>query len=259
MKDLRPPRISIVTPSYNQGTFIRETIESVLQQGYPNFEYWVIDGGSTDNTVDILRSYEPRISWISEKDRGQAHAINKGLQRISGDIITFINSDDLYLSDTFFQISRCFSEHPNVMWLTGDYSIIDGYGKTIQSYVTAYKKMLRKRPTFRRLAIVNYIAQSSTFWRRELLEEVGLFEESFRYCFDYDFWLKTMEKHPLHVIDHRLSLFRVHRASKGGSEFSEQFEEEHEVLSRYTSSKCLLGLHRLHAALVVFAYHILKR
>lgn len=253
------PTIGIVTPSYNQGAFIGETIESVLQQGYPNLEYWVIDGGSTDNTIDILRTYGQRINWISENDRGQAHAINKGLQKVSADIVAFINSDDLYLPDAFSLVSRYFSEHPKAMWLTGDYLIIDDSGKTTQPYLRGYKKMLRKCAGFQMLAIANSVAQPSTFWRRELLEEIGYFDESFRYCFDYDFWLKAIKRYPLHIIENRLSLFRVHRNSKGGSQFSKQFREEHEVISRHTSNRQLLGLHRLHAALIVFAYHILKR
>jgi hypothetical protein len=125
--------------------------------------------------------------------------------------------------------------------------------------VAAYKRMLRRRPTFRTLAIANYIVQPSTFWRRGLLDEIGLFDESLRYCFDYDFWMRAIRRYPLHVLDEPLSFFRVHKGSKGGSEFVKQFEEEHEVLRLYTADKTLLGLHRLHAALIVFAYRILKR
>lgn len=259
MEDRGLPRIGIVTPSFNQGAFIRETIESVLQQEYPNYEYWIIDGGSTDGTLDILKSYGQRINWISEKDRGQAHAINKGLQRVSADILTFINSDDLYLPNALFIVGRYFSEHHEAMWLTGDYAIIDDNGNNIQPYVIRYKKMLRDRASFRGLAVANSIVQPSTFWRSQLLQEIGFFDESYRYCFDYDFWLKGIKKYRPHVIDDQLSLFRIHRDSKGGSEFSKQFEEEHEVLHRYTTNKLLLGLHRLHSRLIVFAYHILKR
>ena len=253
------PRIGIVTPSYNQGAFIGATIEGVLRQAYPNLEYWVIDGGSTDGTVDILKSYGARINWISEKDGGQAQAINKGLTRLCADVIAFINSDDVYLPGALDTAARYFRAHADAFWLTGDHSIIDAYGKRTQSYVATYKRMLRSHPTFRRLAIANYIVQPSTFWRRELLDEVGPFDERLRYCFDYDFWMRAISRHPLHVIDEPLSLFRVHKGSKGGSEFARQFEEEHEVLRRYTADRRLLALHRLHAALIVFAYRILKR
>ncbi len=253
------PRFGIVTPSFNQGAFIRETIESVLEQQYPNLDYCVIDAGSTDNTIEVLRSYGSRISWISERDDGQAAAINKGLRRTTGDIVAFINSDDLYLPGTLSFVARYFHDHPDAMWLTGDYAIIDADGREMQSLVASYKRLLRRGSTFQRLAIANFIVQPSTFWRRGLLDENGWFDESLRYCFDYDFWMRAMQRHPLHAPDRPLSLFRIHRASKGGSEYSRQFAEEHAVLKRHTDSRTLLFLHRVHAAAIVQAYRLMKR
>lgn len=253
------PRIGVVTPSYNQGSFIGETIDSVLSQNYPNLDYWIIDGGSTDDTTNILKSYGDRIKWISEQDRGQGHALNKGFRRIDGDVVAFLNSDDLYLPHTLSSVAHYFHDHPDAMWLTGDHAIIDGKGQAVQGYVVKYKRMLRKQPSFRSLAVANYVVQPSTFWRRGLLEEIGFFDESLHYCFDYDFWLRAIGRHPLHVINEPLSLFRVHGRSKGGTEFPRQFAEEHEVLRRHTSSKGLLALHRLHAALIVFTYNLIKR
>jgi glycosyltransferase involved in cell wall biosynthesis len=253
------PRIGVVTPSYNQGAFIRETIDSVLGQDYPSIEYRVIDGGSTDDTLDVLKSYGSAVDWISEPDHGQASAINKGLKGVSADIVAFINSDDVYLPGTFSSVAAYFAAHPDASWLTGDHFVIDSRGKRIRSYVSAYKKILRKRPTFGRLAMANYIVQPSTFWRKKLLDEIGFFDESLRYCFDYDFWVRAMLRHPLHVTSRPFSLFRVHGASIGGSEFTRQFAEEHAVLRRYTSSKLLLARHLLHARLIVFAYRLIKR
>lgn len=253
------PGIGIVTPSYNQGRFIRETIDSVLGQQYPKLDYWVIDGGSSDNTRDILKGYGQKINWVSEVDEGQAQAINKGLRRVTGDILAFINSDDIYSPGTLSLVAHYFFEHPEAMWLTGDHRIIDGRGKRVQSYVVGYKRMLRRRPSFSRLAVANYIVQPSTFWRRELIEEIGFFDESLRYCFDYDFWMRAIQKHPLHTVGDKLSLFRIHEASKGGSQFEKQFAEEHQVLKRYTANKTLLGIHRVHAKLIVFSYELIKR
>ncbi len=253
------PRIGVVTPSYNQGAFIRETIDSVLGQDYPNIEYRVIDGGSIDDTPEILKGYGSRVYWISEPDDGQASAINKGLKDISSDIVAFINSDDVYLPGAFSSVAAYFADHPDALWLTGDHFVIDAKGKRIQSYVSAYKRMLRRRPTFERLAMANYIVQPSTFWRKTLLDEIGFFDESLRYCFDYDFWMRALLRHPLHVTRRPLSLFRVHGASKGGSEFARQFAEEHAVVRRYTSRKLLLVRHLLHARLIVFAYRLIKR
>lgn len=253
------PTIGIVTPSYNQGFFIKETIDSVLGQQYARLDYRVVDGGSTDDTLDILNSYGSRIKWVSEKDDGQAQAVNKGLKRITSDIVAFINSDDAYLPGAFSSVGRYFHDHPEAMWLTGDHCIIDGNGKRIQPYVAGYKKMLRRHPGFSRLAVANYIVQPSTFWRRKLVDEIGFFDESLQYCFDYDFWMRAIQRYPLHVLDNKLSLFRIHGASKGGSRFERQFAEEHQVLKRYSTSKTLLGIHRLHAMLIVFAYRIVKR
>ena len=253
------PRIGVITPSYNQGAFIRETIDSVLGQDYPNIEYRVIDGGSTDDTPSVLKSYGSRVEWVSEPDHGQASAINKGLKGISADIVAFINSDDVYLPGTFSSVAAYFAAHLDAVWLTGDHFVIDSRGKRIRSYVSAYKRMLRRRPTYRRLAMANYIVQPSTFWRRALLDEIGFFDESLRYCFDYDFWLRAMLRHPLHVTSRPLSLFRVHGASIGGSEFARQFAEEHAVLKRYASHKPTLALHRIHASLIVFAYRLITR
>src|SRR5438094_8832498 len=116
-----PSKISIVTHSFNQGQFIEETIRSVLDQNYPNLEYLVIDGGSTDQTIDIIRKYETQLSyWESEKDRGQVHAINKGLARATGDIFAYLDSDDLYVPGTFEVVGEYFEKRPETEWVCGD-------------------------------------------------------------------------------------------------------------------------------------------
>ena len=109
------PKISIITPSFNQGKFIRDTIESVLNQNYPNLEYFIIDGGSSDNTLDVLRQNQGYLTWVSEKDNGQADAINKGIRMSTGEIITFINSDDYYLPNTLFKVADLFLTHPEIV------------------------------------------------------------------------------------------------------------------------------------------------
>jgi len=256
---MKQPSIGIITPSYNQGAFISETIDSVLGQDYPGVVYRVIDGGSTDGTLAVLRSYGSRVDWVSEPDEGQASAINKGMRGLSTDIVAFINSDDAYLPGALSTVAAYFADHPDAVWLTGDHFLIDARGKHIRSYESAYKRMLRRRPTLARLAMANYIVQPSTFWRKTLLDEIGFFDESLRYCFDYDFWMRALQRHPLHVVGRPLSLFRVHGASKGGSEFGRQFAEEHVVLKRYVSHKSTLALHRIHASLIVFAYRLMTR
>ncbi|MBI5151196.1 MAG: glycosyltransferase [Candidatus Pacebacteria bacterium] len=256
--NVKSPTISIITPSYNQASFLPQTIESVVQQDYPRVEYIVMDGGSTDGSVNILRSYGKRVLWESTRDKGQADAINKGIERSHGDIIGYLNSDDYYLPGTLQKVAAFFADNPKAMWVTGDYFIVNGRGKRIHEYVRWYKKMLRKVPTFFTLGIANSIAQPSTFWRRGAMREIGIFDVSLHYCMDYDFWLRLIQKYPLYVMPEALSVFRIHQQSKGRSQFVNQFEEEVMVLKRYTTNPILLELHKLHAKFIVRAYLIIK-
>ncbi len=252
------PKITIITPSYNQGRFIQETIDSVLHQNYPNLEYWVIDGGSTDGTVDILHSYGKKINWISEKDNGQTDAINKGLARATGEIIAYLNSDDVYLPNTLNTVAEYMLNNPTAQWLTGDYFIIDEYGKKIQSFVARYKRLLRSVLSLDLLLIMNPIIQPSTFWRTGLQQKIGLFDDKLRYCMDYDYWIRASKYAPVHVLLHHFSLFRIHRNSKGGAQYSKQFTEEYDVASMHTRNLFVLLAHKLHAACIVGAYKLIK-
>ena len=258
MKQKQLPKITVITPSYNQGHFITETIESVLNQNYPNLEYIVMDGGSTDDTVKILKSYGTQFTWVSKKDKGQTDAINQGLKKATGDILCFINSDDVFLPNTLNTVAEYFSNHSDAMWLTGDYFIIDEKGNKIQSFVAEYKKWLRKDPTRTRLSIANYIIQPSTFWRRDLLNKVGMFNEDLHFCMDFDYWMRAMEQFPLHVTDSHFSLFRIHGQSKGGALYEKQFAEEHELVLKYVKSPFIRFVHKIHATLIVWAYRVMK-
>jgi glycosyltransferase involved in cell wall biosynthesis len=252
------PKISIITPSFNQGQFIEETIQSVLSQKYPNLEYWVIDGGSTDNTLQILKKYEKKIHWLSEKDNGQTDAINKGLQKCTGEIIGYLNSDDLYTPGTLQTVGQYFLSHPTAMWLTGNYLIIDENGTIIQSFVVWYKELLRHFPSSTVLAVANFISQPSTFWRKEAVTQAGLFDTALQYCMDYEYWMRLYQNYSLVVLPNTFSKFRIHKQSKGGSRFTEQFLEEQKVVERYFSNKLILLLHKLHASAIVLAYKVLK-
>lgn len=248
------PRISIITPSYNQGGFIRETIESVLNQEYPNLEYIVIDGGSTDSTKSILKEYGNKVDWISEKDRGQSHAINKGLQKATGEIVGFINSDDLLEPGALYKVGKFFSENKKAKWLTGKCRTIDPTGKEIRKGITLYKNVWLHLKSKNILFVINYISQPSTFWHREVLETVGYFDERWEYSMDYDYWLRMCNYYGLDFINSYLASFRVHPQSKAGASANAQFDGALEILKSHTSSSIIIGLHKLHDDIIVFLY-----
>jgi glycosyltransferase involved in cell wall biosynthesis len=251
------PKISIVIPTLNQGQFIKETLESLFAQSYPNLEIIVMDGVSTDGTLDILRSYGDKLIWKSERDHGQTQAINKGMRLATGEIVGFLNSDDYLLPGALFSIAAAFS-HPNVLWVSGDYEIVDGAGKPIQSFVALYKRFLRLFSSRWLLSFTNYIVQPSTFWRRELASQIGEFDESLNYVMDYDFWMRAMQKSRPFILHRKLSAFRIHQQSKGGSRYEQQFTEEIDVLQRYTHNRYLINMHRLSNRLIVLIYRKIK-
>jgi glycosyltransferase involved in cell wall biosynthesis len=256
----RLPRITVITPSYNQGAFIEQTIQSVLSQGYPDLEYIVMDGASTDNTLDVLRKYDGRLTWISEQDRGQSHAINKGFRMATGDVVAFLNSDDLYLPGALQTVGQYFASHPESAWLTGRCHIIDQDNRVIRKGITRYKNLWLRFASYQTLQITNYISQMATFWRREVIEREGEIDESLHYSMDYDFWLRVGRHYKLIVIDPYLACFRIHATSKAGASASAQFDAELGIIRRHAQSRLLYSLHRLHNAMIVATYRqTLKR
>jgi glycosyltransferase involved in cell wall biosynthesis len=189
------PRVSIVTPSYNQGAFIEETLRSVLLQGYPNLEYLVIDGGSTDETVDIIRRYAPHLTyWVTEPDRGQSHAINKGFARASGEILAWLNSDDTYTPGALHRAARAVVEHPNAAGVYGD-----AYVRDLDVGIVSYR---HSRP-IDAIALVRLgcvIPQPTVFLRRQVLARVGPVDEGLHFALDYDLWLRCSLVAPLHYL-----------------------------------------------------------
>jgi glycosyltransferase involved in cell wall biosynthesis len=205
------PKISIVTPSFNQGQFLEETILSVLNQNYPDLEYIIIDGGSTDNSTEIIRRYEDRIAyWVSEPDRGQTDAINKGLRRATGEITTYMNSDDVYLPGAFHTVGRYFAEQTNSRWLCGTCLT---FGLPDES--PGFMEVPPTENIAARLLVNTFLPTPSMFWRRDAFEEFGLFLEDMHYCFDLEHWLRMLVGGVLyHPLERPLSAFRLHPASK---------------------------------------------
>jgi glycosyltransferase involved in cell wall biosynthesis len=179
------PRVTIVTPSYNQAQFLEETIRSVLLQGYSNLEYIIIDGGSTDGSVDIIKKYEPWLAhWECEKDRGQSHAINKGWKMATGDILAWLNSDDVYTMGSIKTAIQCLCLHPESDMVYSDLLIIDeksNYLRTMVPRSFDLKALLKD---------LTYIPQPTVFIKRQDLSEVGLLDEDLHYVMDLDLWMR---------------------------------------------------------------------
>jgi glycosyltransferase involved in cell wall biosynthesis len=262
------PLVSIIIPSLNQGIFIRKTLDSIFEQDYPNIEVIVMDGGSMDETIHIIKNYELGIrnkehnkidfQWVSRKDNGQANAINAGLRKSKGDIVMYLNSDDYLLPYAIQTVVKTFVTTPRLMWLTGECLIVDEKGNRIQELIRLYKKILRFVPIKLILPVANPIAQPSTFWRKVIMSDIGYFNEDLHYTFDYEYWLRVSKKYAVGVLPTALSAFRIHGASKGGILFKKQFSEELDVVKNYVSNPILLFLHAIHNKIIVGIYTMIK-
>lgn len=228
------PRISIITPSFNQGRFLPETIRSVLMQGYPNIEYIVIDGGSTDDSVDVIKEYEPWLSyWISEPDSGQAEAINKGLARATGEWLCWLNSDDFFLPGALFRIARAIRENPGAQWIVGTTLVVD----------SAHLELGRLIPRSSGGPWYDYVCtrqsdtelpQPSSFWSRTAWLDAGPLDESFRYAMDHEYWGRLARSGfaPLCITD-EIAAFRRHDAAKTSEGLIPFWSEEVRIIDKW--------------------------
>jgi len=252
-KDPSRPKISIVTPSYNQAQFLEKTILSVLNQNYPNLEYIIIDGGSKDGSIDIIKKYEKYLSyWVSEPDEGQADALNKGFRLASGEICCFINSDDLFLPQALFKVANEFVRAGHRDFFIGRTLIIDRNENVIDLDPGL-------KPTFESLLLVgtNGFLQPSTFWTKYVMEKVGYLDTRFKFAFDYEFYLRMTQKFKAIAIGSFLSAFRYHKASKTSTMWEVKIQED-EILKRMYGAdelpkyiKALLK-HKYHARCLLY-------
>jgi glycosyltransferase involved in cell wall biosynthesis len=255
------PRISIVTPSLNQGGFIEAAIQSILSQKYPNLEYLIIDGGSTDNTLSILKKYNDQVKWISEEDNGQTDAINKGLGLVSGELLAYLNADDILLPGSLFGVANVFRKHPDVQWLTGRCKIIDDKGKAVREFISLYKNVLLFSSSFHLLLVTNYISQPATFWRKELIDICGFFDANLSYVMDYEYWLRIWKVATPHIYHQKIAGFRIQPNSKttSGGHLQDYIDEENLVVARHSPSKVWCYLHDLHRVIMTNTYRFINR
>lgn len=238
------PKISIVTPTYNSVAFLEATIQSVLSQNYPNLDYIIIDGGSTDGTLEIIERYQEHLSyWVSEPDKGMYDAIQKGFDKATGEIMGWLNSDDLHFEWTLEFISRLFTEFNQVEWLTSN--IISGmdeeemplYTSQVPGYSREGYMTGEHLPTEARKFAIEYILQESTFWRRSLWEKSGaVLDTSMKYAGDSELWFRFFEHAILYDVSIPLGRFRLHE-SQITSALRKEYDEEVEALMRRYGAK----------------------
>ncbi len=251
-------RITVVTPSYNQAEYVGQTMRSVREQDHEDVEHIVVDGASTDGSLDIIRRHGDHATIISEPDRGQTDAINKGLRRATGEVVCWLNSDDYFLPGALSTVARYFADHPECLWLTGDCVIVDRDGRPIQQAIRWYKRALRMLPSPFYLGLTNAITQPATFWRRSVHDRLGYLDESLHYTMDYDWWLRLNTLARPARLQRTLTAFRIHEESKGGSAYREQFAEDLRILRRHNHSRLVGRVHAAHNGLITWAYDRVK-
>ena len=225
------PKISVVTPNFNKGRYLEKTILSVLSQGYPNLEYVIIDGGSTDGSLDIIKKYAERLTyWVSEPDDGVYFAIIKGFEHTTGDIMAWIGSDDFYHPNSFFTVAHIFSEFPQVSWLEGAQAHYDEEGRTVA---------VETGPYFNHLCFLmhryQWIQQESTFWRRELYEKVGGIKTNYKLAGDFDLWMRFSRCEKLYVTNALIGGFR-HSVDQLSNDLHLYTSEADDIIARESVS-----------------------
>jgi glycosyltransferase involved in cell wall biosynthesis len=230
-KDFSYPKISIVTPSYNQSQFLERTILSVLNQNYPNLEYIIIDGGSTDGSVDIIKKYEKYLAyWVSEPDKGQADAINKGFSKSTGDILAYINSDDTYVPGAFFKIVEAISDNPKADLVFGNIHFVDEYDNK-------FDELRFTKFDFSTLIYEGgNLHQTGAFWTRKIYDAVKGVNVKYKFCIDFDFFCRVAEAGNLKYIREYIANFRYHRKSKSSMIDYIGLVEHEEIATRYRKS-----------------------
>ncbi|WP_235153285.1 glycosyltransferase family 2 protein [Dyadobacter sp. CY345] len=227
------PKITIVTPSFNQGKYLEETILSVIDQGYPNLEYIIIDGGSTDESLSIIKKYENQLAyWVSEKDEGLYHGIQKGFEKSSGEIMAWINADDMYHKKSLFKTAEIFSKFGHVQWIMGSNTYFDQNGHPFTYDNLPYSQ--RWSSSRLRLFDGQFIQQESVFWRRALWEKAGGYlDQNYSLAADFELWLRFFRYEKLYTTTFMLAGFRLRTENQKSFNQRDQYlAQQKELLLR---------------------------
>lgn len=247
---MRLPLISVVIPSFNKVGYIADTLDSILNQKYPNLELIIQDGGSDDGTVEIIKKYAKKyaqiITWESQKDNGQVDAINKGLKKSKGKIVTFINADDIYVKGSLVKVGKFFLKNPETLWLVGRGKVINDKGKEVYTTVTRYKNSLLKANKYWLLQTLNYFIQPSVFLSREAYKKYGPFKGTSKFVMEYDLWLKIGKIKMPEVLLVTLSCFRLSQEGLSLNISKEILRNDFEITQKHVDNKIILVLHKLH-------------
>jgi glycosyltransferase involved in cell wall biosynthesis len=232
---LKQPLITIITPSFNQARYLEATIQSVLAQDYPHIEYILIDGASTDTSIEIIKKYESKLAyWVSEKDSGQAEAINKGLARATGEIIAWLNSDDYYLPNTISRVVQVFEENPDIIMVYGDMLAVDEQGQTIN--VLKYGQL-----SLEDLICFQIIGQPSVFFRHAALERAGLLDTTYHFLLDHHLWIRIAQQGKILHVPQTWAAARYHAEAKNRAKAAEFGREAFRILDWAKKQPNLMG------------------
>ena len=247
---IKPPKISIVIPSFNKADFIGRTLESIINQNYPNLEIIIMDGESTDGTLKIIKEYAKKypeiIKYQTKKDKGQWDAINRGFQQAKGKIISYINADDEYLPGAFSEVEKMYKANIDSLWFAGRGRVIDAKGQRIAKWSTFYKNVLlfiNYRPL---LMMTNYLMQPSVFLTKKAWKRFKPFIGHKNFVLEYDFWLKLSKLKMPVVTPKYLSSFRIEQNTITKKSSNILLEQDEKIVKKYTKNPFLIWLHHLH-------------
>lgn len=245
----RLPKISIVIPSFNKGKFIKNTLQSIVDQNYSLLEVIIQDPGSSDGSLDIINEYVEKYPGIfklfEEKDKGQLDAINKGLKKTTGDILSYINADDIYEPGALITIGEDFAQNPDILWLAGKGKVVDESGIDISKCITAYKDLLLNLNRYPLLLMVNYLMQPSVFLSKSAWKKYGPFRGDNKFIMEYEMWLRIAKVQMPVVLNVTLSSFRIPQKSFSRNEFEKTLSEDMKIVKKQTKNPLILILHYL--------------